>query len=90
MTWISVEDRLPELLEKVLFFWDCSGAVKNISMGYRCEQGWNIYLPYHSFGLRDGVCPVTHWMPLPDYPSQGCLCAGANGLGQCNCQKGKS
>lgn len=76
--WISVDDELPKLLQKVLFHWqmkDSNGVVcvRNVSMGYRCEQGWDIYLPYHSFGLRGDVCPVTHWMELPDYPKQGCV-----------------
>jgi len=37
-------------------------------MGYMCGEGWNIYLPYHSFGLRADVCPVTHWCELPEFP----------------------
>ena len=73
MGWISVETRLPKKLEKVLFHWvltDSFGhpCVKNVSMGYMCDDGWNIYLPYHSFGLRADVCPVTHWKHLPDFP----------------------
>lgn len=76
--WISVDDELPKLLQKVLFYWtikDSFGQAcnRNVSMGYRCEEGWNIYLPYHSFGLRGDVCPVTHWMELPEFPEQGCV-----------------
>lgn len=74
--WISVQDELPKLLQKVLFHWvtkDSYGkvCVRNVSMGYRCEQGWDIYLPYHSFGLRGDVCHVTHWMEIPEFPEQG-------------------
>lgn len=75
MTWISVIERLPNKLEKVLFHWvltDSFGVpcVRNVSMGYMCDAGWNIYFPYHSFGLRGDICPVTHWMELPDFPNQ--------------------
>lgn len=66
--WISVSDRLPIKLEKVLFHWLAPGNLRNISMGYRCDAGWNIYLPYHSFGLRNDICPITHWMELPQFP----------------------
>lgn len=71
--WISIKERLPNKLQKVLFHWvlcDSFGnpCVKNVSMGYLCEGGWDIYVPYHSFALRADVCPVTHWMELPEFP----------------------
>jgi hypothetical protein len=73
MEWISVKERLPGMLQKVLFHWvmlDSVGqpVIMNVSMGYLCKDGWNIYLPYHSYGLRADVCPVTHWRELPDFP----------------------
>lgn len=68
MNWISVEERLPELLLKVLFHWICPGGNRNISMGYRCDEGWDIYLPYHSFKMRPDLLKVTHWCELPDFP----------------------
>lgn len=68
MGWISVNDRLPKKLEKVLFHWVTHGNLRIVSMGYMCDAGWNIYLPYHSYGLRADVCPVTHWRYLPDLP----------------------
>gem|GEM_PF-2298767 len=37
-------------------------------MGYLCNEGWDIYLPYSSFKLRADVCLVTHWMELPELP----------------------
>lgn len=70
MEWISVKDRLLREFEKVLFHWVTNAHLRNVSMGYRCEDDWNIYLPYHSFGLRDDVCSITHWMELPDYPKE--------------------
>jgi hypothetical protein len=66
--WISVEDRLPEKMTKVLFHCIKEGHSKNIYMGYLCDQGWDIYLPYHSFKLRSDLMPVTHWMELPELP----------------------
>jgi len=72
--WISVEDELPKKLQKILFIWimfDSLGnaCARNTSMGYLCKAGWNIYLPYHSYGLNDDACKVTHWMESPEMPS---------------------
>ena len=66
--WISVETQMPHNLQKVLFHWICPGGNKNVSMGYHCEQGWDIYLPYHSYPLRTDIINVTHWMELPEFP----------------------
>ncbi len=68
MTWISVTERMPKKLHKVLFHWVCPDGNKNISMGFLCDAGWDIYLPYNSYGLSQDVCPVTHWMEVPDFP----------------------
>lgn len=66
--WISVKDKLPTKLQKVLFHWLINGHNRNISMGYMCDAGWNIYIPYHSYSLRTGIFPVTHWAELPEFP----------------------
>jgi hypothetical protein len=66
--WISVEDRLPELLQKVLFFWVKDDQVRNIAMGFRNKLGWRIYLPYTSYEVTTEYIRVTHWMELPEYP----------------------
>lgn len=66
--WISVDDELPKLLQKVLFHWLCPGGNRNISMGYRCEEGWDIYLPYHSYKMHPHRLRVTHWRELIDFP----------------------
>ncbi len=68
MTWISVKERLPRKLQKVLFHWVMQGNLRNISMGYLCDKVWYIYLPYHSFGLRADAWLVTHWMECPEFP----------------------
>lgn len=69
MTWISVEEKLPPLLRKVLFHWICPGSNRNVSMGYLCKDGWDIYLPYHSYKMHNERLSVTHWMELPEYPT---------------------
>ena len=66
--WISVKERLPSKNYKVLFHWVCPGGNKNVSMGYLCNEGWDIYLPYHSFKMCPEKLKVTYWMELPDYP----------------------
>ena len=71
MNWISVEDRLPKNLQKVLFHWIFNGHCKNISMGYFHDGGWDIYLPYQSHGLvndKSDIVLVTHWAELPSFP----------------------
>jgi len=68
MNWICVEEKLPERLQKVLFVCVQDKHLRNIYMGYWSEAGWDIYLPYDSFKLREGVNVVTHWMELPEYP----------------------
>jgi len=70
--WIDVNDRLPDLLQKVLFHAIQDGYLKNVYMGYLSKEGWDIYLPYDSFKLRPVVINVTHWMELPEFPQQGC------------------
>ena len=67
--WISIEDRLPEKLQKVLFYCIRDEFIKNIYMGYLCGETWNIYLPYESVMLKKDINQITHWMELPDYPS---------------------
>lgn len=69
MNWISIKEELPRKLQKVLFHWICPGGNKNVSMGYLCDEGWDIYLPYHSFKMCPEKLKVTHWMELPEYPN---------------------
>lgn len=68
MMWIDVNERLPKKLYKVLFHWICSGGNKNVSMGYLCNEGWDIYLPYHSYKINPKYIKVTHWAELPKFP----------------------
>lgn len=66
--WIATADKLPRKTHKVLFHWICPAGNKNVSMGYLCESGWNIYLPYDSYELNAEYIKVTHWMEIPEFP----------------------
>lgn len=70
MNWINVDDELPNIYQKVFFLWIGPEGNKNISMGYLCNEGWDIYLPYHSFKMCPDKLKVTHWMMLPQYPGE--------------------
>lgn len=64
-SWISVEDRLPMLGERVLFAGGCF-----VGEGYLDNRDvWNRYYGGSVFDIL-GVC-VTHWMPLPEPPEIG-------------------
>jgi uncharacterized protein DUF551 len=70
MQWISVKEKRPKKLHKVLFYYILDKHMPNIAVGYNTIDGWNIYLPYSSFDLKDGPVEVTHWAELPDYPDK--------------------
>lgn len=62
--WISVEERLPEYDEKVLI-WTGRTTVR----GYRShtdKQGEHYKLNWPS----NDAANVTHWMPLPEPPTE--------------------
>ena len=56
--WIPVTDRLPELFNDVLVFWDGWMCVDNL---------WNRHTYKNWFSRHTDV---THWMPLPNPPKQ--------------------
>ncbi len=64
MTWISVQDRLPEPDRPVLVASD--GNKYAICTGYRDRNGV-LRFAYQAAHPPD-LDPVTHWMPLPDPP----------------------
>ena len=70
MNWISVKDRLPDKLQKILFFWVMEGHLRNVSMCFSDDKGWRSYLPYTSYYLNPEFIEVTHWMELPEYPNE--------------------
>lgn len=66
--WISVDDRLPELLTQNLIYCK-TGEIKHIEIGYftKIYEGNEefILLPFPNIKLN-----VTHWMSLPDEPKE--------------------
>jgi hypothetical protein len=57
--WISVDDRLPEIQERILLFDSGGFGVLSGRMG---SAGW--YLE----GCLDTNSNITHWQPLPESP----------------------
>lgn len=65
--WISVEDRLPMLIETVLFIGkDYYGKWFGVKRGYFDGSLWHS----DDFGTIYSTTPVTHWMPLPEPPKE--------------------
>lgn len=70
MKWISVEDRLPGLLDTVLVCItneQTESVVCEAMFQYGDEFITPVELVRHRFGARPCV-GVTHWMPLPEPP----------------------
>ena len=63
--WISVKDRLPEKMKRVLVYDDHEGICK----GYRSEDYWS-FEPCGDYALDSLLYRVTHWMPLPESPKE--------------------
>lgn len=59
--WISVEERLPEVRQRVLLYSHHDG----VNTGYRADEIGRFYVD-KSYPYRP-----THWMPLPDAPKGG-------------------
>jgi len=70
--WISVEDRLPELLKENIVFESVSFIVTDgyyvgtceYQWGNGCGRPWSKWSPYGDFPRHT----ITHWMPLPEPP----------------------
>jgi hypothetical protein len=64
--WISVEDRLPEIYDRVLINYTYEGGYnKTICAKYiGGKYGWVIE------DDKEGMCKITHWMPLPEPPTE--------------------
>lgn len=56
MDWISVEDRLPEDRQEILYYTD---ALKKLKVNTMC------YVEYIFKTMK-----ATHWMPLPEPPKK--------------------
>ena len=59
--WISVEERLPEVRQRVLLYSHHDG----VNTGYRADEIGRFYVD-KSYPYRP-----THWMPLPEPPKGG-------------------
>ena len=67
MKWYSVNDKLPDEYEEVLYFAITNDGNCEIMTGHRVKNQWtHCCLFYSTMYLKD--CMVTHWMHLPDYP----------------------
>ena len=62
--WVSAEDRLPELGERVI----CTDG-DAVFEQYRVEPSC-VYGMWDRFGLKSPMQKVTYWMPMPE-PQKG-------------------
>lgn len=65
--WISVKEELPRKTERVLVY-GLFGSHAVIPAVYEHDGTWRVY------GRGARVEDVTHWMPLPDPPSNKAIC----------------
>ena len=64
MEWISINDKMPEMMKWVLGY--CvSGAMEIVRYDHIMDD-WDSVLPNH--GYRKEY--ITHWMPLPEPPGR--------------------
>ena len=72
MEWISVEDRLPKMIQNVLI--SITNDMTDGSVSEAIHQtGGEFLLPVEIATRRMGARPcvgVTHWMPLPEPPEE--------------------
>lgn len=65
--WISVKERMPMLIETVLFIGkNCHGGWFSAKRGYFDGTFWHS----EDSGTVYPTTPVTHWMPLPEPPEE--------------------
>lgn len=64
--WISVEDRLPESRDEVLFY---VKKLKQIELGKFNQTNAKWMTPHRDTYFQTGFNWVTHWMPLPTPPT---------------------
>jgi len=73
MTWISVKDRLPENRDYVFVY--CPGLDRDNDLiigwygGYDNIKDWNMK-GHSSPRLREKLKKVSHWMELPEGPTE--------------------
>jgi len=71
MNWISVEEKLPEDFQEVLYFAVTNeGNSREIMTGHRENGEWLHCCMFYSSARLNHECKVTHWMELPEYPKK--------------------
>jgi hypothetical protein len=65
--WISVDDRLPEITTPVLVYCKVYGRFIATYEDIGAGAKWGNWKDSNG---NLGILPPTHWMPLPEPPSQ--------------------
>ena len=63
--WISVDERLPDVLQEVLVY--RGNHIGNLMNAYTYVGG-DMWQDEYGFGCRREDEGITHWMPLPEAP----------------------
>ena len=66
--WVKISDKIPEPYEDILFI-DADG----IQIGFHVKERIKGKLVWHINGEENSYYSfgeVTHWMPLPEYPTK--------------------
>lgn len=66
--WISVDERLPDVLQEVLVY--RGNHIGNLMNAYTYVGG-DMWKDEYGFGCRREDEGITHWMPLPEAPKGG-------------------
>ena len=66
--WISVDDKLPDDFEEILYFCMNDHGKKTMMMGHREKGYWTHCCMFYSTVTLNKLVTVTHWKPLPEYP----------------------
>ena len=65
--WISVKDRLPEIIKDFpVLTWSRWAEEHIICISYDPELGW---MSDNANYMREGI-DITHWQPLPEPPKE--------------------
>ena len=68
--WISVKDRLPPDYHEVLYCATFLRGNKELMTGHREKGDWTHCCMFYSTMRLNDECEVTHWMELPQYPTE--------------------
>lgn len=69
--WIACSDELPQDLHEVLYFATINeGMSTDLMVGHRDNGKWLHCCSFYSSQVLSDAVVVTHWMELPDYPTE--------------------